>query len=47
MLLPLLTDFSIRYPHTDRYSEEEEAKAKSYHRIWLEVKDLLCSSVRS
>ena len=46
MLLPLLTDFSLRCPQTDRYSEEEEAKAKRYYRIWLQVRDLLCSSNR-
>jgi hypothetical protein len=47
MLLPLLTDFSLRHPQTDRYSEEEEAEAKRYYRIWLKVKDILCSSARS
>ena len=46
MLLPLLTDFSLCCPQTDRYSKEEEAKAKRYYSIWLQMRDLLCSSDR-
>lgn len=47
MLLPLLTNFTLRHTQTDRYSEEEEAKAERYYKIWLKVRDLLSSSVTS
>ena len=45
MLLPFPPVLSIHQPETDRYSEEEEAEAKRYHTLWLEVEDLLFSSV--